>query len=475
MSFLSLLGFGVKKDAVSPTDELAHINQEMYKKSVELNERNKTLSLLQKIDEVILSNIVHLDDVAQKVSSLLVQEIDFQQVSLFLYDKKAGLLKRIAFSQAASQVPQEEPLLEIPFTDTQNLIVQAVNEKTTKYAGSLENVLPPQATQNTAIGSAFLSPLLVRGEVIGALVIGVAEAQEELTQYRKDLFNRLSKVIGIAFDNALLYSEVQEANEKLKTLDKLKDEFVSLASHELRTPMTAIKSYLWMALDGRGGVLTEKQKYYMERAYFSADRLIKLVNDMLNISRIESGRITVVMKTVDLQKLTDEVIEEVTPRATEVGVVIERMHGDGIPPVFADSDKIKEVLFNLVGNSLKFTPKGGKITVTFVHSGDMIETKILDTGSGIEPDDLSKLFQKFGLIEGSYTTNQTASGTGLGLYICKSIIELHKGKIWAKSEGRGKGSEFTFSLKVFDEAQAKELGADNQTVTQSVGLVHAQL
>src|SRR5260221_349700 len=135
--------------------------------------------------------------------------------------------------------------------------------------------------------------------------------------------------------------------------------------------MTAIKSYLWMALDGRGGALTEKQRYYIERGYLSVDRLIKLVNDMLNISRIESGRITVQLQAVDLQKLTEEVVEEVTPRANELEVTVEVQRADSLPQVSADPDKIKEVLFNLIGNSLKFTQKTGKITVSFSRNEDL--------------------------------------------------------------------------------------------------------
>ena len=148
-------------------------------------------------------------------------------------------------------------------------------------------------------------------------------------------------------------------------MDKLKDDFVSLASHELRTPMTAIKSYLWMALAGKGGEISGKLKFYLQRAYDATDRLIKLVNDMLNISRIESGRITISIQRVSLVKLVQDVVFEVMPRAQELGVKLSVTASLGVPDVIADSDKIKEVLINLIGNSLKFTPANGTITVSF--------------------------------------------------------------------------------------------------------------
>ncbi len=457
MDFRAL--FSVQKKAKDDSsEELKHINQEMYKKSVELNERNKTLSLLQKIDEIILSDLTHLNDIAEKVASLLVTDTDFQLASLFLHDKQEQVLKRIALSDSSTRKTEqgERPyFLEVPFWAAENLIMQAINDRVMKFSPSITGILLPehsdeiQADVSEEVRSVFIYPLIVRGEVIGAMVVCMREAQEDVSEYRRDLLNRLAEIIGIALDNSLLYNEVQASNEKLKTLDKLKDEFVSLASHELRTPMTAIKSYLWMTLDGRGGALTEKQKYYLGRAYSSVDRLTKLVNDMLNISRIESGRVTVDLHVTDLLKLTREVVDELAPSAKEQGVSLVIEQGEGLPQVSADNDKIKEVLFNLLGNSLKFTPKDGNITISFTQAEGMITTKIKDTGIGIEPDDLPKLFQKFDMIESSYAINKNAVGTGLGLYICRIIVELHKGKIWVASEGRDKGTEFNFSLKAY--------------------------
>jgi signal transduction histidine kinase len=201
-----------------------------------------------------------------------------------------------------------------------------------------------------------------------------------------------------------------------------------------------------------------------------------MVNDMLNISRIESGRLTLNIQAVSIDKLVQEVIDDVQPRAQELGVHVSLQMTEPPPPVLADSDKIKEVVFNLVGNSLKFTPKDGNIVVTFNVTETMVEVKIKDTGSGIEAEDLPKLFQKFGLLPGSYVTNQAALGTGLGLYICKSIIELHEGKITASSEGRSKGAEFVFSLKIFNEQDLQRLSAKfAHESSNAVELIHSQI
>jgi signal transduction histidine kinase len=318
-----------------------------------------------------------------------------------------------------------------------------------------------KSAQQIAKGDLEKSLIIKSGDEIESLSYSFATLVDQLLEREHSLENTTK--------------QLEKANVKLQELDVMKNEFVSVASHELRTPMTAIKSYLWMALQGKGGKLNEKQEYYVQRGYNSVDRLIRLVNDMLNISRIEAGRITVDMQQVDLGKLSQEVIEEVMPRANELGVTLTMKKIENMPNVLADPDKIKEVLFNLIGNSLKFTPKGGKIHVGFTMKDDFIETQITDTGNGIEAEDIGKLFQKFGLLPGSYTTNQPVMGTGLGLYICRSIIELHQGKIWAASEGRGKGATFTFQLKGFNKADLMHFNKNAGEKKESVGLIHSAI
>lgn len=444
-----------------------HINQEMYKKNAELIERNRTLSLLRKIDEVILSSVTNIQESAQEVTNILVKEANFEIASIIIIGPEKKNLVRLSISESERVLRSKHHELEksaftfyYPLTNDQSFIVQAVKQRIVKvtnhyYDVTFHTLTPEQAREiqeSSGIVSFMVYPLIVRNQVIGAMTIGLGADEKQLSDYQRDLLDRLVDVVGIAIDNAILYNEVKFTNEKLEALDKLKDEFVSLASHELRTPMTAIKSYLWMALSGRGGPITEKQKYYLDRAYNSTDRLIKLVNDMLNISRIESSRLTMNIARVNLIQLIQEVMGEISPRAQELGITVTVGKPSSLPDVIADANKIKEVVINLIGNSLKFTPSGGVITISFVQDGDYIVTKITDTGAGIDPVDMPKLFQKFGLVQGSYTVNQTTSqGTGLGLYICKSIVQLHKGKIAAFSEGVGKGATFAFSLLVYQE------------------------
>lgn len=443
--------------------ELGHITQEIYKKNATLAQTNKTLSLLRQVDEIVLSTLTDPKAIAQAVANLTVKETGYKEVQILLKNPDKNMLDRIAVSET-SELQQIEQFFKLKFVaipvsldDSENIIVRAFIEKRVQINHDLYDVLGPTITKDQAkqiqemlsILTITVYPLISRGSAIGALVLSLDQSENNLNNYQHDLRDRLPGVIGVAMDNALLYQEIQLANEKLKALDKLKDEFVSLASHELRTPMTAIKSYLWMALAGKGGPLSEKQKYYLDRAYTSTDRLIKLVNEMLNVSRIESGRITLEQKEVDINTLTDDVIADVAPRAQELGIKLEVQHIASLPHLYVDENKIKEVFINLIGNALKFTPQNGTITISFLLAGKMVEVSVADDGKGIAPQDVSKLFQKFGKIDNDYLTIQNVQGTGLGLYISKAITQLHGGNMWVHSDGIGKGSTFTFSLPLF--------------------------
>lgn len=444
------------------TSELAHINQEMYKKSAELSARNKTLSLLQQISQIILSSITNPTEIAKQVTSLLANEDEFKIAAIYLYSDTHKILQLLAVSESVNTQTAASTLnfihtylALIPLSDTQNTQIQAITEKRTTSTEYLGNVIVKDDIKaNTVelqrtidVKSTLTLPLIVRSEIIGTMVISISE-EKALSSYQQDLLVRLSEAVGIALDNALLYDKVQAANEKLKALDKLKDEFVSLASHELRTPMTAIKYYLWLFLNEEGTTLGEKQKVYLQNAYSSTNRLINLVNDMLNVSRIESGRFTVNAKPTNLPALVNDVVKELIPTAQKEGNQIAVvMPQQAVPEVLADSDRLHQVLVNLIGNAVKFTPSGGRITITFAVGNGYVTTAITDTGRGISPQDMPKLFQKFGRIANNYLIKQNVQGTGLGLYITKSIVELHGGRVWVASPGEGKGSTFSFSLK----------------------------
>jgi signal transduction histidine kinase len=306
-------------------------------------------------------------------------------------------------------------------------------------------------------------PLRVQQAKIGVLILGEKASGEIYSQEDIGVLDILAPQLSVAIQNSKEYEEIkrfnitlreevdratkdlQVANVKLTQLDKLKDDFVSIASHELRTPMTAIRSYVWMALNRPDITLSEKMKKYLGRTLQSTERLINLVNDMLNVSRIEAGRIEINPQSFNIVNLSKEIMEEVKPKADEKAIKLFVMESQ-MPAAFGDPDKIHEVLLNLVGNALKFTPNEGTITIGFFSDGHTIETSVKDSGVGISKEDLARLFRKFERLDSSYVAVSSSAGTGLGLYISKSLVTLMNGKIWANSEGLGKGTTFTFSL-----------------------------
>ena len=447
--------------------ELAHVNREMYKKNLELAQKNKTLSLLRQIDSIILRTATDIEQISQNVADVVIEDTEYvKTVVILLLNKHEKVLVRIALSKKEAIRKAEHELnvkfvgLKTPLSELNNIVVKAVNQRRMQMTHNLFDVLTPHFREEEAkkiqsiVGntSSYVYPLIARGDVLGAMIISIDEKDSPLSYFQIDLIDRLPGIVAIALDNALLYKELQEANAKLKQLDKLKDEFVSLASHELRTPMTIIKSYLWMILDKERSSLNQKQKLYLDRAYASTERLIDLVNDMLNVSRIESGRLTLDIKPIDLVQLADTVYQEMLPKAQELGIKLElKKPKDSFPKVQADKERIEQVFINLIGNSLKFTPRDGKITITLSYKDNMVTIEISDTGKGISKEDIPKLFQKFGMVGNKYLQKSNAQGTGLGLYICKGIVELHGGKIWAESQGIGKGATFSFTLKTAEE------------------------
>jgi len=312
------------------------------------------------------------------------------------------------------------------------------------------------------IKTMILSPIMRANNLLGVLTLGTQRPLNLLTEEERELIIVITNLINFAFkiqDVEYTLSdvtqEVYKMNSKLHELDKLKDDFVSIASHELRTPMTAIRSYAWMALNRSDVTLTERMRKYLQRTLVSTERLINLVNDMLNVSRIESGRLEIAPQSMDLQNLVGEVLVEIDAKAKEKNLRVES-DGTVLPKVFADPNKVHQVLLNLLGNSLKFTREGGFIRISYLNDGKFVAISITDNGVGIAKDDLARLFKKFSRLDNSYVAASSAGGTGLGLFICRSLVELMSGQISVKSEGVDRGTTFTFTLPIATSAVLQE-------------------
>src|SRR5580765_2607499 len=244
-------------------------------------------------------------------------------------------------------------------------------------------------------------------------------------------------------------TEKKRYERRLKELDKLKSDFVSNVSHELRTPLTAIKGSVDNMLDGLTGKLNEKQNRYLVRVKSNADRLARLINDLLDLSRIEAG-IKLKRTNLSLPTVAREVVESLGSVAAEKLISFEIECPDVNLTAWADPDRIVEVLTNLIGNAIKFTPTNGKVTLCLKRSGnEWVKISVADTGPGIPSDEANRIFDKFYQV--TQPEKQKAMGTGLGLSITKALVEMHGGKIWLESEV-GRGSIFSFTLPAAEQS-----------------------
>lgn len=231
----------------------------------------------------------------------------------------------------------------------------------------------------------------------------------------------------------------------LKELEQLKDEFVFVAAHELRTPVAAMKGYLQLILEGTTGAISDGTRSFIEKVIASNQRLIQLVNDLLEVARSQAGRLTIQVTPIDLAPPIVSSLDELKSLADEKSITMAYQPPKNLPHVLADADRIKEVVVNLVGNAIKYMGGAGSIAVSHEVVDSHVITHIADTGLGISKAAQEKLFQKFYRVQTDKTKEIT--GTGLGLFIVKEIVEKMNGTIWVTSE-EGRGSVFSFSLPI---------------------------
>ncbi len=286
-------------------------------------------------------------------------------------------------------------------------------------------------------------PLAARGRAAGLLSAYFTSARE-ITDTEARALRTVARLVSVARENADLVNELRDNNLQLERANRLKSEFLASVSHELRTPMNAIIGYTKLMLDGLDGELSEQQQADLERVVQAADNLLGLINGLLDLAKIEAGKMELNVEEVDIPALIEDVIDLVRPTAEAKSLALQSELARPLPAAWADRARIRQVLVNLMANAVKFTERGG-VTVRATAVDSWITIAVADTGVGISPEAQAYIFDEFRQADSS--TTRRYGGTGLGLAITKRLIALHSGRIWVDSTP-GVGSTFTFTLPV---------------------------
>ncbi len=309
-----------------------------------------------------------------------------------------------------------------------------------------------EAPTESRVGSALVRagyrallaiPLLREDHLLGGLTV-IRKARGAFAPEVIELLQTFATQSSLAIQNARLFLEIEDKSRQLEAASQHKSEFLANMSHELRTPMNAILGFSEVLAEGMFGEINDKQAEYLRDILESGRHLLSLINDILDLSKIEAGRMELEPEDFHLPSAIDNALTLVRERAGRRGITLGQAIDERVGLIRADERKVKQVLLNLLSNALKFTPEGGRIDVHAALTEGLVELAVADTGVGIAPEDQEAVFEEFRQVG---TTDKKVEGTGLGLALSRKFIELHGGRIWVKSEV-GKGSTFTFTLPV---------------------------
>lgn len=413
--------------------EMDKIAKMLVRRDLELSEvREKRETELKELRESKAALINILEDVERSRKALLniledvelerkIAEEERQKTSTVISSLTDGLLVFDASNKLILVNPQAEIFLKIKGEDMMNKSFSELSS----FSPSLKHLV----------------------EILGPKTIRKISRQE--LSFNSDLILEASSIPlavkeGETGNLVILHDVTRE-----KLVERMKTEFVSIAAHQLRTPLSAIKWTLRMLLDKELGEITPEQEDFLARTYQSNERMISLINDLLNVTRIEEGRYVYKTTLTSLESIVQSVIDSLKETIEKKGVKFAfRKPDKRLPQVLVDVEKIRLAVQNMLDNAISYTPKGGEVIISLGYGKEEIECSIKDTGLGIPEDQKKRVFSRF--FRAANVMRLDTEGTGLGLFITKNIIEAHGGRIWFESE-EGKGSTFYFTLPVKKE------------------------
>lgn len=446
--------------SLNETDEQAKLiirtDIELNKTQEELDKKISGLYSLQKLSRSI-STTLEENQIFKALENTSLEELGFERMLVFIWNDKTeafNLRAKIGYSEeevnAMGAFILKNKTDFMPFMQqgdtlsflSRDPLAEKIRSELKKEMFVVSAILPKEGSR-------------------GLLVVSSSNPELFLTESDEDLIKILANELGQVLDNARLFEktwraqqeleqkveertrELTRALEEIKKVSKRKSDFIASVSHELRTPLTSIKGYASILLSGSLGNIPKEAQERIDKINKHSDELVHFINELLDISRIESGKVIMKMMSADLSSLIAKVTDLLMVQAKNKNIDLTAKVDSNAKEILVDIGQIERVFINLIGNAIKFTPPKGKITIRGSLNKDLIQVDISDTGCGIPPEAKEAIFEEFYRVDNSI--NQDIKGTGLGLTLVKHIIELHGGRIWVDSTV-GKGSTFSFTL-----------------------------
>jgi signal transduction histidine kinase len=465
------------------TSDLKNANEELYKRNLELAVKNRTLSLLQQLYDISNRELIP-KVLAHKLVQSISKGLELPFVAILSFDKKTKQLSPLATASHDTRYHSRgiDGNKNHYFTINtkrkgQHVFADSLRtgkmQQSSDFLGVMNPFLNKKAalllSEDIAIKNVLSYPLLVNKKQLGVLVVALKRVHKDLNVFEIDSLNSLVNVVNVALDKALIYEDLKKANDILLTLDKQKTEFLSIASHQFRTPLSIIKGYLELITDGAYGRTTKKMRHVLGDMDESNERLVKLIDGFLDISRIEQGRTKYLFEKINLNITITSVVKELEGRAKSKGLSLLWKEDTDISEVMYDEEKIRHVIFNFTDNAIKYC-NDGNITISLKIEKNGIVVRVKDTGIGFDKDDGKNLFQKFYRAKNAEASN--VGGTGLGIYVCRKFVEAHDGEVWSRSDGVGKGSEFGFWIPL-KQKKPERHDKKSRGVTQDIAVQYS--
>ena len=426
--------------------ENARLLKELEERTHELTRSVEQLTALGEVGRAV-SSTLDLETVLTTIVSRAVELSELDGGVVFEYDEGADeFVHRVATetggalaeARRATRVRKGEGVVGQTAITLEPAQVPDITVPGAYESRLRENLI------TSGVRAVLAVPMLSENRLVGCLVVS-RNLPGEFPAETIDLLRTFATQSALAIQNARLFEEIADKSRQLEAASRHKSEFLANMSHELRTPLNAVIGFSEVLLQRMFGDLNAKQDEYLKDIYASGQHLLSLINDILDLSKIEAGRMELVPTPFHLPTALESAVTLVKERAGRHAIALQLDIDPRLGEVVGDERKVKQVLLNLLSNAVKFTPEGGRISLKASRTDGAVEIAVTDTGVGIAPEDQAAIFEEFRQVGSDETRKQ--EGTGLGLTLAKKFVELHGGRIWVESE-LGRCSTFTFTLPV---------------------------